>query len=265
MLANDKKLCSIYVSSWDGYSDLWTPFFQCFWKSWPDCPYPVYLGTNSRDFSDSRVKPLKSPEFNNWSDRTLEHLKQIDSKYVLMILEDFFLKRTVDTKRIAGLIGYLERLDGHAVRLVPDPKPTYALTGQYEIGLMGPGAHNRMNTHATIWRRDTLMALIRDGESLWEFEVNGGVRTNKYPGGMFSVWKRAMYYDGVVDKGRWFPWFAWKYKMEGASCDLKTRPAKSIGSSLQFLCSKAVSKSLWFLPVRMRQNLRLLSQKLALK
>ena len=79
--------CSIYVSSFDGYSDLWRPFFDCFFKYWEDVPFPVYLGTNSKKFDDDRVISLPAAESNNWTDRAYEHIKQIPSKYVLMFLE----------------------------------------------------------------------------------------------------------------------------------------------------------------------------------
>ena len=34
---------AILILSCDKFSDLWKPFFDLFWKYWPDCPYNVYL------------------------------------------------------------------------------------------------------------------------------------------------------------------------------------------------------------------------------
>jgi len=42
----DRANCSILIPSCDKYSDLWRPFFTLFWRHWPDCPFPVYLGSN---------------------------------------------------------------------------------------------------------------------------------------------------------------------------------------------------------------------------
>ena len=32
----DPSDIAVYVTSFDGYSDLWGPFFQCFWRHWSD-------------------------------------------------------------------------------------------------------------------------------------------------------------------------------------------------------------------------------------
>lgn len=193
---------AIYIASFDGYSDLWEPFFELFWKFWPDCPYDVYLGANSKDFDDDRVTILRSPNDAVWSDRARHHLEQIDHDYVLVMLDDWFVEAPVDAPAIARLVEIFDIVRGHAIRLMPDPKPTLALGGLPEIGLMGLGIQNRTSTQATIWRRTSLLQLLRDGESLWEFEVYGAARSNMWSGGVFSVWTAPIKYFGAVDAGK---------------------------------------------------------------
>ena len=41
-----QDMCILVVSC-DKYADCWTPFSDCMRKFWPDCPYPVYLCTES--------------------------------------------------------------------------------------------------------------------------------------------------------------------------------------------------------------------------
>ena len=50
---------SVLVISCDRYADLWRPFFELFWRHWPDCQGPVYLGSNFTDYSDPRVQTIK--------------------------------------------------------------------------------------------------------------------------------------------------------------------------------------------------------------
>lgn len=45
---------AVVVASCDAYADLWEPFFRLFRRYWPDCPYPVYLGSNFRTY---RINP----------------------------------------------------------------------------------------------------------------------------------------------------------------------------------------------------------------
>ena len=40
---------AVVVSSCDAYSDAWKPFFKLFFKYWSDCPFPIYLVTNTRE------------------------------------------------------------------------------------------------------------------------------------------------------------------------------------------------------------------------
>lgn len=193
---------AIYVASFDGYSDLWPPFFELFWRFWRDCPYDVFLGANSKSFPDERVTVLHASETANWSDRVQEHLSQIDHTYVITMLDDWFLHAPVKNSDLERLVAIADIVRAHSIRLVPDPKPSRALGGIPEIGLMNVGIQNRTSTHATIWRRTSLLELVRPGESLWEFEVYGAARSNIWAGGVFSVWTAPIKYFGAVDAGK---------------------------------------------------------------
>lgn len=236
--------CVIYVASWDGYADLWGPFFEFFWKYWPDCPYPVYLGSNSKGFEHPRVNMLHAGTHNNWTDRTKEHLQAIDAKYVLMMLDDWYLTRTVHSGEIAELVGLMKKLDGRMLRLVTDPKPDHALAGHPQIGLLKTGKLNRTNTHATIWERETLRGLMRAGESLWQFEVNGSIRSNAHSGGIYSVWKTAMTYKGAVDAGKWTRHAARRLDAVHIERNQAARSVKTIQETCKHFVSNALASVL---------------------
>src|SRR6476646_3876365 len=107
--------CSILIPSCDTYSDLWEPFLTLFHKYWPDCPYPIFLGSNAEDYNDSRVRMIHAGHGNNWSNRVREQLERISSPYVLMMLEDFFLRCPVQTDRVEVCLSALEKLKGHSI------------------------------------------------------------------------------------------------------------------------------------------------------
>ena len=52
------------VSSCDKYYFLWDPFFKTLEKYWPDCPFQLYLITNSLDYQNEKVKTLNIGEDN---------------------------------------------------------------------------------------------------------------------------------------------------------------------------------------------------------
>jgi hypothetical protein len=68
---------SVLVVSCDAYQDLWKPFFSCFFKFWPDCPFPVYLGANFKKYEDDRVQTILIGQDLDYSTNLLMMLKQI--------------------------------------------------------------------------------------------------------------------------------------------------------------------------------------------
>ncbi len=226
--------CSVYIPSWDGYADLWPPMIALLDLHWKDRPFETYIGSNELSASALGVHTAPAPGASpNWSDRTLMQLGAIKTPFVLMMLEDWFLREKVDTSAVVSLLDKLESLEGDAVRLVPEPAPTNPVPGALNFGFVAPGVVLRTNTHATIWRTESLRRLIRAGESLWEFEVNGSVRSNKLPG-IYSVYRAVLKYDGVVDGGKWWPWAARKYGKLNVGCDFDARATKTPAEVLRW-------------------------------
>lgn len=253
---NADKL-AVYVTSLDKSSDLWGAFFKMFSKNWPDCPYKVYLGNNSDIFQRENIIVLNAQNHSNWSDRALEHLEQIPEPYVLMLLDDWFLYQLVDSLVIDECFGCIIKLDGVMLRLVPDPKPDYALAGLYKIGLLKVGKLNRTNTHATIWHKEALVKLITKGESLWEFEVNGSIRSNVYSGGIYCVWNPIIKYFGAVERGKWTRYAVRKLAQERISIDLKRRAVKTFNETFyHFVYNKIASCLRLLLGLRLRQIIK---------
>ena len=87
-----KQDVTILVNSCDLYEDAWDPFFRLLKIQWPDCAYPVILNTETKeyhcDFMD--VRTVKSGKKRSWSARLKYALDQIETRFVLFSLEDFF-------------------------------------------------------------------------------------------------------------------------------------------------------------------------------
>ncbi len=249
---------SIYVSSFDDYADIWPVFFTRFFKHWPNCPFPVYLGTVSKTHDDARVLPLHAADHKNWSSRAIEHLQQVKSPYVLMMLEDFMLDCPVDSDLLSKLVALMDRFDLHAIRLFPEPPPALAMPGVPLIGFQGLGQLNRTSTHATIWRRESLLELIHPGESLWEFEVNGSVRSNRFAGGICGCWRPALHYVMAVGKGRWFRCALRNLARDGIRPDLSVRSAETLAEELKAaLLAFVGNASRAVIPLYWRQRLQI--------
>ena len=248
--------CSVLITSCDAYSDLWKPYFNLFWKHWPDCPYPVYLSANHREFHHPRVKTLNAGSERNWTNQLRIQLESIDTPYVLMSLEDFFLRQPVSTAAVQQCLQALSDLNGHMIRLVRRPGPDRPVPGHPGIGSMDQGAPYRVSTQAAIWNRQSLLGLMQRDESIWAFEVSGSERSRHYATGFYGVQKDVLRYGHhVVERGKWFPWEARTFGRADIGCDFQARGIMTNKEALRWCVGKTRAMALDLLPWRLRLRL----------
>ena len=236
------RFCSVLIPSCDAYSDLWRPFFTLFWRFWPDCPYAVHLGGNEEIFYHPRVTTIRAGHRRSWSDRVREQIAALETPYVLICLEDYFFRESVQTRRVEACLENLRRLDGHMVRLVRRPAPDAPVPGCSELGTINVKSAYRASLQAAIWRVDTFRSLMRDGESSYDFELEGTVRSGALTRGFYSVWEDTMKYDEVVQRGKWLRDRAVFFAAADIGCDFGRREVARRTTHLFRRCRRCVSK-----------------------
>jgi len=82
-LETKNKDVAILVSSFDGFSDLWSPFFMLFWRYWPDCPYPVYLISNNKIYENPRITTIMVGEDRHWSGNFITALYRVPHSVII--------------------------------------------------------------------------------------------------------------------------------------------------------------------------------------
>ena len=87
---------AILVLSCDKYEPCWTPFFTLLDKYFTNHP-KVYLVTETKKCEYCETINVDS---DIWSKRFLEALRKIKNEYVLVMLDDFFIRDYVDVDRI---------------------------------------------------------------------------------------------------------------------------------------------------------------------
>jgi hypothetical protein len=222
---------AVLVSSCDAYEDLWAPFFTLFRRYWPDCPYPVSLGAESRTFDDPDVRPLVVGDARGWADRLAAMLRRLDEPYVLLMLEDYLLNAPVDTPRIGRLVDRMTETGAACMRLMPVPGAPDADPAFPDAGELPKGMAYRLSTQAAVWRRDELLGLLRPDESVWQVELEGTPRTNELERPFLSVVQGAPrplpYFCTAILKGVWMREAVRMCRREGIAVDLTRRPAET--------------------------------------
>ncbi|MEI8320552.1 MAG: hypothetical protein WCG05_00880 [Alphaproteobacteria bacterium] len=175
---------TIIVSSCDRYSEFWAPFSELLMRYWPSLKtynkdIPILFIVNKKPFSFDRVQVVSTGEDGGWSRNMLQALKQVKTKYVLYMQEDYFLSQTVDEKYLSYLltkmkqqdIAYIETNNGSFYA----EKYPYPLVKGTEI--KGKHVAFRASLQSALWNKDILEWLIKPKENAWDFEANASIRS----------------------------------------------------------------------------------------
>lgn len=224
---------SILIQSCDAYRDTWIPFFTLFFRYWNDINLPVFLCSESEKFNDTRVQTLLTGSGKTWSQMLLEALMRIETKYVILLLDDYLLYKKVENARIAELLRIADMKSAVCLRLFPEPGPDLPLQDCPGIGTIGENAAYRVSTQAAIWNRMDLISLLNPSESAWEFEYHSQQRSLSLRAPFLSVQKEAnnphypytYVFTGIV-RGRWTREALRLCRKENITLDLTYRKTK---------------------------------------
>lgn len=207
--------CTVLVLSCDRYSDLWDPFFKLFSLFWKDCAYPVVLVPEKKTYDCPYMK-VETYHFNGsvaapWSRRIKQCLKSLKSKYVLILMDDFFLTQPVLTDKLEKCFDWMEKEDNIACFSFVPSLWEDVDTGEYPGFEERPvGGLYRVNCQAGLWNRDKLIKLMLPYENAWDFEWMASCRSDKTNWRFFAAKKEKPWifdYDfssgGGVHRGKW--------------------------------------------------------------
>lgn len=242
MKSTEQYNLSILVLSCDQYKDLWAPYFDFFFKYWPDCPFKVYLGTNTEKFEHPHVTQLFSKEKSSWSEELMIILEQIPDSHILLSLEDYFIYDTVDTDDILRYFEIAQHTEAAFLRLAVFPHrfrslhPSSTMPPFDDIGFIHKNSKYRINLQLAIWEKKSLQSLLVEGESPWEFELQGSIRSNDLDKKFLTVLSDqrssivqgpVKYFCGAVTQGKWMRDALELANVNGIEVDTSQRPVES--------------------------------------
>jgi len=253
---DNTRACAVLVPSCDKYSDLWEPFFRCFWRFWPDCPFDVHLLSNHCGLSHAKVRSLKVGDDLSWSDNLARAIRQLPYEYVFLFIDDLFLIRPVDNQRVVHVLKWAVASQVNYIRLNPSQKPDQPYDNV--VGIVSPGTVYRMSTVVAVWKKSIPLNLLKSGESAWEFEIKGSVRSDKYDG-FYSTWQDCFPIINGVIKGKWRGAAIRRLGSLGMKIDLSARSVMTQTEEIIFFCKQQRSRLLNVLPPQHRRTARSLA------
>jgi hypothetical protein len=199
----------LLVISCDRYADVWQPCFDLLLRHWPDCPFPIYLGSNELSYPDPRVRMIHVGPDRSWAENVLLMLDRLASEYVVLFLEDFFLKSRVETQAVSRLVRFCieQRLDcaRFSVLPAPTPLPPEPLAEFAGLGLVPREFPYRVSAQIALWRTAALRHYLVPGMSAWDFEHVGTQMAKRSEHRFFGPFASLVDYDHAIEKGKWKP------------------------------------------------------------
>lgn len=212
---------TIIVNSCDKYEDAWEPFFTILSHQWPDCPYKFVINTETKEyhtdlFDVQTIHPYSGGKL-TWSRRFREILEQIDSEFILFMIEDFFVLSPVNTKVFTHAVNIMKKNDNVGSIVLAQTNRENIKTDDYEDEFFYSrkiDKNNKVWCRTVLYRKNYLEKIIRDFESIWNFEWYVTYRAKKLPYLMlqqknesdevFTV--KLNYEDGLGIRGsKWLP------------------------------------------------------------
>jgi hypothetical protein len=211
-LGNDRKDeemnkdCTVLVCSCDKYADLLTPFSILWKKYWADCPFEMVLVTESsleENLCFDRV--VSCGKGLSWCERLIKALDSIETPYVIMLCDDYFLNSKVDTEQMQYRLEQARKYDAANLRLIPNPIPNARNSVPVEDGLCEYRKDTAycIATQAGIWNREFLRNLAFGKASIWEFERYGSFDLSNEKRALLVTQKKEFPFIDAVHKGCW--------------------------------------------------------------
>lgn len=167
---------AILVLSCDKYSGIWDDFFNLKERFWPDCPYPCYLATDSKDYEREGLQIIHFGNIRTWSICAKKTIENIKERYIALFLEDAFIYKAIDSKVIADDLQFV--IDNNVDFLTLERnrmERTLTKDDQVVPHIWRIDRHKKygIDTSAAIWAKNFLLkALEKEDCNAWQFEVN---------------------------------------------------------------------------------------------
>ena len=119
-----------------------------------------------------------------WTNGVIHYLNTIKEQFVVILLDDYWLNRTVDTQGVGTLMQYMSvnrdvlRIDLTKDRLYAGGMRDYDVYGHYDL-IHAPGSAYEMSLQAGIWNKNMLLSVLQTNQDPWQVELQGTTIVNE--------------------------------------------------------------------------------------
>lgn len=168
------KNLTVLIHSCGAYSDLWSGQIEMLNRHWRDRPRTIILtDANPNDYSFDGVEIFCAGDKKEITDRIASVLPEIDTEYVFVTLDDYYLLNDVDNERIKTLVGFMSENNYDYIRLFNDPNGGKKIgQGLFECIIKNKKNNYYVNLYQGIWRKTFIEKTLKPGLNAWQYEVS---------------------------------------------------------------------------------------------
>ena len=189
--------------SCDKNKDLFDPFMLCIEKYWQDHPEIIYCTETIENPHYKTIK--KNYDISKWTRRVREAVQEIDSDYILLTIDDLFIREKVDTSKINNLSTFLI---GHIASINFEFSfDSLDLPLTEEIYFRNQQGKFKVSCMCHLWQKKELLDLFDYDIDPWQFEKNNKAKDYTFliskNGDLLNWGKRHDTWKWGIVKGKW--------------------------------------------------------------
>ena len=164
---------SLLIIGYDPYKDVWDHYFELLEKYWPERP-KTYLATNELVPEYKNVTVIPAGKDAEWSKKVIVALEKIETPFVVLLLEDFFTTRPVDSSKLAELLNCMKEGNLNYCKLLNQSKIKGKIYDDKKyLRITNSDDEYGISLQPSIWRKEFLSETVgTENYNAWIFEFN---------------------------------------------------------------------------------------------
>lgn len=170
-----KNKMTMLISSCNAFSDLWDLHVGFLERNWPDRKMRKILITDKEtDRRFPQVEVYSAGAELEWSERLGAAVSRVETEYVFLTLDDYFLTTPVDNAQIHAIVEMMDQQHLDYVRLSGFIKYPWRnrVRGYRKTWHLDTNRCYSVNLTAGIWRKSFLEHTAQQALSAWKYEVS---------------------------------------------------------------------------------------------
>ena len=158
---------TILINSCDAFSDMWENIISLYDKYWPNHPDLYILSDKKTNFDYSKIIETNG----EMSNRLLDALNHIKTKYVFLSFDDYYPKKNVNSETIQKVVELMESNGVDYCRIFNKVKIHGKSVGELKYKGLPLKSIYEVNFYPSLWNVDSLKKIIKPNEEIWKAEA----------------------------------------------------------------------------------------------